>query len=693
MGGIVLYIFGLAVILLFIILGLDDLIWDIAFIFRKNKSGDGEKIRMEELDAALPKLIAVIIAAWKEENVLGAVIGNLIETAQYPTSMYHIFLGVYPNDEKTLAVARKLSAAYENVHVIVNIKAGPTTKADNINNVLRHIDYFEKERGWEFQGFIIHDSEDVVHPYEFKLENYLLDKYDALQFPVFPLQQMPRLNNIFRNMTVGTYADEFAENHFHTMVARNRAEAFVPSAGTGFALSRKIVSDYNFDNIFPEDSLTEDYKLSLTLKQKGYRLHYVLEGIERVNDDGRIVREYVSTRSRFPATFQAAVRQKTRWIYGITMQSIKFKDIFEPNGMSFIHRYTLYKDWKAKFANLVNLFGYTVFIIFLLSLFTDLPKIIPEGSLSWYLSVFLTAMMVERQFLRAKAIKNVYGWRSVTVACLLPPLLPVRLVWGNIINLAATLKAWQRCLFGNSGSAKVIKKTKPPKWDKTDHEFLEKSVLYRFHRRLGDVLLEFKLITSEELRNALQISRTQGRLLGAVLRENNLLSEENLLRALAQVNHTIFVHLDSFEHQDKPDSFGWDLLETLQAVPLLRRGNTWAVAVSDESPYETRALLEEACGCKVYLFYSTVVDIKRAIQRVKSTIILPASRELVELHQRLEQGQINFEQFFLATDFRARRNLSVESTLEQMGLGHKPGQGLPEQNQETESLILSSTIA
>ena len=64
--------------------------------------------------------------------------------------------------------------------------------------------------------FRSHDAEDVVHPNEFKMTNYLIDDYDALQFPVFPLQRMPRLRLFFKTLTSTTYADEFAEHHFRT---------------------------------------------------------------------------------------------------------------------------------------------------------------------------------------------------------------------------------------------------------------------------------------------------------------------------------------------------------------------------------------------------------------------------------------------------------------------------------------------
>ncbi len=63
--------------------------------------------------------------------------------------------------------------------------------------------------------------------------------------------------------------------------------------------------------------------------------------------------------------------------------------------------------------------------------------------LAYGLCVFLTLMMVFRQFMRAVAITNFYGFKSMAVACLLPPLMPIRLIWGNIINLTATIKVWK----------------------------------------------------------------------------------------------------------------------------------------------------------------------------------------------------------------------------------------------------------
>lgn len=440
----VVYWIGFFVALAFIVFGADDVLWDVFALFR----GTGKKrVKLSLINEKPPKMLAVVIAAWHEDAVLGEVVDNLVASAQYPRSLYRVFLGVYPNDAATVAVARTLEARHGGTVVcVVGDDPGPTSKAANINHTVRAIREYEAERDVRFASVTIHDAEDVVHPNEFKMTNYLIDDYDALQFPVFPLQRMPRLRLFFKTLTSTTYADEFAEHHFRTMVMRDEL-GFVPSAGTGFAIGRRVLDAFRDEDLLPRNSLTEDHKLSLTLRMRGFRVHYVLEKVPRVDARGRTVWDYIATRSLFPSTFKAAVRQKARWVYGITMQSASMADVFGKSELTFAERTFLYKDLKAKFANFVLLPGYAVLAYFLVQTLAprlQLPVMYPLHSLSWWMCVFLLFMMVERQVLRGRALANVYGWKTMAFSILLPPLFPLRLLWGNLINMCATFRAWRQ---------------------------------------------------------------------------------------------------------------------------------------------------------------------------------------------------------------------------------------------------------
>jgi len=50
----------------------------------------------------------MVIGAWNESNVIGDVIENLIISIQYPKSMYHLFVGVYLNDQETIDIVAEM---------------------------------------------------------------------------------------------------------------------------------------------------------------------------------------------------------------------------------------------------------------------------------------------------------------------------------------------------------------------------------------------------------------------------------------------------------------------------------------------------------------------------------------------------------------------------------------------------------
>lgn len=667
-----LYIIGLILVLMYLLTGSDDLIWDLATLFKRTQYRK-QIVDLHKLDAIPPKLLAVVIAAWHEDNVLGDVIENIIASAHYPRSRYHIFLGIYPNDPATHAVAGALAKKYPNIHIVVNNRPGPTSKAQNINYVISQIKEFERRRRWLFASITIHDSEDVVHPYELKMTNYLLEKYKALQFPVFPLMQMPKFKNFFRNITTSTYADEFAENHFSTMVSRYSAGAFVPSAGTGFVLARDIIDAFGDADILPSDSLTEDYRLSLTLFEKGIQMYYVLERVPRINDEGKLIDEFVATRSMFPKTFKTAVKQKARWILGITMQSFRFRDIFHIKGLRFAGRYSLYKDMKAKVGNLLIVLGYPVLIYFLVSLFIPLTPIYPKGTLSWYLCLAVTVMMVERQLFRSVAIFNVYGMRSVFFACLLPPILPIRLIWGNIINMSATLKAYRQKIFGvkqqkEKNSVKSAKKKIV--WDKTDHAFLEKPALRRYHRTIGDVMLEKGYVTSDQLKEALKMTRGTPQTIGNYLLKNGTIDEEQLLDALSHVKHTQYIEAASVEEYHPAQfapAFDEKLLRALKTLPLLKTKSGYVFAVCDNSAQNVQTVLRDKYGVPIGAVLATEALINKGLNSMyaPNAIRMQAPSALTEAY---ENSTINYEQLIIARNFVASKHISEEEILQNMGL-------------------------
>ncbi|MBQ4523631.1 MAG: phage adsorption protein NrfB [Lachnospiraceae bacterium] len=681
---------SMMLVILYMFFGIDDLVWDVVTLFRRAVYRKN-LVDFSQLKKTPPKMLAMMIAAWHESNVIEAVVSNIIESTIYPKSMYHIFVGVYPNDSGTIESVKRLEEKYENVHMIINEIEGPTSKAQNLNYVIRQIKKYEEEYGIHFMSMTVHDSEDVVHPYELLMTNHLIEKYDALQFPIFPIMRMPKFSNFFSTLTTSTYADEFAENHFSTMVGRYSTGGFVPCAGTGFALSRKTIDSFGDEDILPSESLTEDYRLSLTLYERGIQMYYVLEKLPRVTQNGKVRWEFISTRSLFPKTFKAAVRQKTRWIYGITMQTLSFKDIFAKNGMSLYGRYTLYKDLKAKYGNLVVLVGYPIFLYGLISLFVDIPQIYVPGTIAYIGCLIVTAMMIIRQIYRGISIYHVYGMRSVFFSCLLPPLFPIRLAYGNIINLVATIRAYKQ-KFALSNSAKKRqkvekienkkspeskkkeiksepKKKQQEKWDKTDHEFLEVKALERYYRTIGDTLIMRGWITTKQVINAIDKSKEEGCRLGQYLVKNDLISEKQLMEALIDVQRTVYIS-DALAHKMEVSEvisrYDIELLKENKVLPIMKEKDTLILAICEESSPSAVTIMKEKYKETVCSVLMSRKCIENKLEKDKD--VSKEGNFLDILKALHENGKITYEQLILVGNYCLEHDKTEVEMLTYMGL-------------------------
>ncbi len=177
-----------------------------------------------------------------------------------------------------------------------------------------------------------------MHPYELKATNYLLGTHEAIQFPVFPLLPLrgfPTSSPISPRGPMRTNSQKIILPPWSVATAA-RVRTLRRDGLRAFARRHRPFGDAD---VLPQDSLTEDYRMSLTLYESGVQLYYVLEQIPRVSPKNELCMDLIATRSMFPNTFRTAVRQKSRWILGITMQSFRFREIFHTPKLRFSARY------------------------------------------------------------------------------------------------------------------------------------------------------------------------------------------------------------------------------------------------------------------------------------------------------------------------------------------------------------------
>lgn len=509
----------------------DDLVFDLIYIFRRRRFHQAN-LSTEELEHDNPKRIAVMVAAWQEAGVVAEMVQATFRLMRYPEDRVEFFVGVYPNDEATMQEVRALAQRNPRVHCVVNSKPGPTSKSQNLNEVFAFIQDLETIRDQRFDIIAVHDAEDVIHPYTFRLYSALLIYKDMVQLPVFAL--FPKLPwwRWLNRAIAGTYADEFAENHLHHMPVRESLGLFVPSAGTGFALRRDVVGFLATEGfVFREGSLTEDYELSLRLWQKGFRVHFHIQRVPRVDDRGRVRTEIVAVREYFPSAMRAAIKQKARWIYGITLQSPK---LIDRKRLTWKDRLVLWRDQKGKYTNLVHVVGYPLALYSVLSYAFRWPY--ADERLVLALSGGVLLITLERLLMRFIAVKAIYGTREAVSSTFVLPFFPLRWLVANIINTSAALRAWRLYFWPARGFAKGT----APKWDKTERKsYVPWEVLELVRRRLGDVLLFYGDVDPRVLARALR-DKPQDTPLGEILLRNQTLDPYRLRQRITETEERLW---------------------------------------------------------------------------------------------------------------------------------------------------------
>lgn len=512
-------IFFIILLFVFIIFGLDDLWIDVVYyaraayrwLFRRKRI---RPITFEQLKAVPEKPIAIMVPAWDESAVIGRMLRHTLKSILYRN--YRVFVGTYPNDDATRSEVQKVREEDPRVELVTTPAPGPTNKADCLNWVLQGIRVFEKDHGTDFQIFLMHDAEDVIHPLSLLYYNYLMPRFDFIQVPVFPFRTR------WYHFTNGVYMDEFAENHTKQMRVRELVAGALPSAGVGTALSRRCldyIAEQRENQVFDISSVTEDYLMGLRLRDFPGKKIFLQQEVRA--DPALKSRAPLATREYFPRTFRASVRQKSRWVMGISLQGCDTSCL---GGLG--ANYFLFRDRKAVFSNLAVALGYVLVLSWLAGLLVNrftslyLPPLIERGEIYAWLVYLVLVIFLWRIVNRVLASWKIYGPLHGFLAV-------PRLVWGNIINACATWLAVKRYLHSRrTGTV--------PEWGKTAHAFPTEEQLRRYHRRLGEILLEKRLVRADRLEAALEKQKETGQKLGEVLVESGDLKPADLRRALEE---------------------------------------------------------------------------------------------------------------------------------------------------------------
>jgi adsorption protein B len=585
------YLYGLKLIaislaIIILISGIDDLVIDVVYWVRRfwrwvTVYRLHDRLDPKALYEPTEKPFAIMVPAWNERGVIGRMAELAATTLDYED--YHVFVGTYPNDPDTQREVDEVCARFPNVHKVVCARPGPTSKADCLNNVLDAILQFENRAKVEFAGFILHDAEDVISEMELRLFNYLVDRKDLIQLPVYPFERK------WFDFTSAHYMDEFAEVHGKDILVREALAGQVPSAGVGSCFSRRAVMALLADGdgiAFDVQSLTEDYDIGFRLRAKGMSeifVRFPVKGAETGRDSwGKISHDasVVCVREFFPNTLKAAVRQKSRWIIGIVFQGFRNHRWTSDLAMD----YFLWRDRKGGLVNFVSFLASLVFLqlvgLWIYSKLADDPYqfiAIFEGDRWLTLLLFANLLlMLNRMAQRMYFVTGYYGLFEGVLS------IP-RLFWGNLVNFLANCRAIVQIV--RYGDVRRVA------WDKTTHDFPVLGEPNRARRPLGQILIEQGSLREDVLNAALAAPR-RGLKLGSALVHGNWITTEQLAAAVAVQSGVEWESVDAFQVPARLiEQVPAELALHYAILPLREEGGTLVVASeSDLDPVATAAL-------------------------------------------------------------------------------------------------------
>jgi bacteriophage N4 adsorption protein B len=437
--------------------GLDDLFVDVLFaarLLQRRKWRKQQRTVADVIDTHTSGHIAVFIPAWDESAIIAEMLQATV-TRWQGDSQVRLFVGWYINDIATGRAIAAIAAYDARVVPVVVPHHGPTTKADCLNHLWAAANRYAKERQQVWTAYLLHDAEDLVSTSELAMVRHMIVRRTMalVQFPVTPV---PVPGSPFIS---GHYLDEFAESHGKDMVVREWMGAPLPAAGVGCAFSAAAlqkVARLRGGLPFNEDSLTEDYELGLIISRESPA------AFVRIRTGTHAMP--ICTQEHFPDLFWRAVRQKSRWLTGISLSGW---DKFGWNGNT-ANLYWMARDRKSLFTFYINASAYMIVIAYAsLWLWQRLDSMALQfveaepGSTIKTLLMFNLTLLFWRLMVRAAFVKRLSGWSQALLSV-------PRAFVSNMINICAAGHAIYRFL-------KAQLHHKPLSWDKTAHSYLIRS--------------------------------------------------------------------------------------------------------------------------------------------------------------------------------------------------------------------------
>lgn len=138
-------------------------------------------------------------------------------------------------------------------------------------------------------------------------------------------------------------------------------------------------------------------------------------------------------------------------------------------------------------------------------------------------------------------------------------------------------------------------------------------------KRIGEILIEMRAITPQQLEAALKRQSSVRKMVGEILVELQALTEETLFRGLSQQHGIEFVNLDTVDlNRELIRQIPDNLIKTYKFIPLKKEPKSLTIAIYDPTNTKMFDSIKMATG---YMFIKWVLAMKTQINHIISDVI------------------------------------------------------------------------
>lgn len=138
----------------------------------------------------------------------------------------------------------------------------------------------------------------------------------------------------------------------------------------------------------------------------------------------------------------------------------------------------------------------------------------------------------------------------------------------------------------------------------------------RIEKLLGEILVERGVVTSEQLKQALDVQLKEGGLIGEIVVKMNFVTEESIAQCLSFQYGFPFLPLENYEIPAEVIKLvPQNVAQHYCIVPIDKIGTTLTIAMANPLNIEAAEDLEDITGLSIQIFVATASDIRQTIER------------------------------------------------------------------------------